>query len=118
MVKKYIQVFTAIKKREDAEKIAKKLVEMRLAGSVQIVGPIVSTYWWKGNMETSQEWLLFIKSIRDLYKEIESKIKKMHPYEVPEIIAVPIVDASNDYLEWLKSELRWHISSQYRLLSL
>ena len=106
MVKQYIQVVTAIEKKEDAEKISRRLVERRLAGSIQIVGPIMSTYWWKGNIETAQEWLLFIKSIKGLYEELETEIKKMHPYEVPEIIAVPIVAASKDYLEWLKSEVK------------
>ncbi len=103
MVREYIQVITAIQKRGDADRIARGLVERRLAGSVQVLGPIVSTYWWKGNIETTQEWLLLIKSVKALYREIEAKIKEIHPYEVPEIIAVPIVDASEDYLEWLRS---------------
>jgi periplasmic divalent cation tolerance protein len=103
---KYIQVFTTTEKKEDAEKIAKVLVEKRLAGCIQIVGPIVSTYWWKGNLETAGEWLCFIKSKKTLYDELEKAIKEVHPYEAPEIIAVPIISGSKDYLGWLNNELK------------
>jgi len=102
----YIQVFTTTEKKEDGEIIAKALVEKRLAGCIQIVGPILSTYWWKGNVETAEEWLCFIKSKKDLYEELERSIKDVHPYETPEIIAMPIIAGSKDYLEWLSNELR------------
>ena len=75
MMEEYIQVVTAIEKREDAEKIAKALVEKRLAACVQILGPIVSTYWWKDNIETAEEWLCVIKSKKDVYEELEKSIK-------------------------------------------
>jgi len=105
-MEKYIQIFTTTEKKDDAEKIAKTLVEKRLAGCIQIVGPIVSTYWWKGNVETTKEWLCFIKSKKALYKKLEKAIKEIHPYETPEIIAMPIVSGSRDYLEWLSNELK------------
>jgi len=82
------------------------LVEKRLAGCIQIVGPIVSTYWWKGNVETAGEWLCFIKSKKTLYDELEKGIKEVHPYKAPEIITVPIISGSRDYLEWFNSELK------------
>jgi periplasmic divalent cation tolerance protein len=103
---KYIQVFTTTEKKEDAEKIATVLVEKRLAGCIQIVGPVVSTYWWKGNVETAGEWLCFIKSKKTLYDELEKAIKELHPYETPEIIAVPIISGSKNYFGWLNSELK------------
>lgn len=106
MMDEYIQVFTTTEKKEDAEKIAKALVEKRLAGCIQIVGPIVSTYWWKGNVETAGEWLCFIKSKKTLYDKLEKAIKEIHPYETPEIIAVPIINGSKDYLGWLNNELK------------
>jgi periplasmic divalent cation tolerance protein len=106
MMEEYIQVFTTTEKKEDAEKIAKAIVEKRLAGCIQIVGPITSTYWWKGDVETAEEWLLFIKSRKNLYDELERAIKEIHPYETPEIIAMPIVAGSKDYLEWLENELK------------
>jgi len=105
MEKGYIQVFTTTDKREEAERIAKAIVERRLAGCVQILGPIRSTYWWKGKLETAEEWLLFIKSSEDLYERLEGAIKELHPYEVPEIIAMPIVAGSEDYLGWLRGEI-------------
>ena len=105
-MEEYIQVLTTTEKKEDGEKIAKALLEKRLAGCIQLVGPIVSTYWWKGNVETAEEWLCFIKSKKDLYEELEESIKKIHPYETPEIIAMPIVAGSKDYLKWLSNELK------------
>jgi periplasmic divalent cation tolerance protein len=102
----YIQVVTTAEKRQDAEKIAKALVERRLAACVQLVGPIVSTYWWKNNIETAEEWQCLIKSKKGFYDEVEKVIKMLHPYETPEIIALPIVSGSDDYLEWLDSELK------------
>jgi periplasmic divalent cation tolerance protein len=102
----YIQVFTTTENREEAEKTAEVLVEKRIAGCVQIVGPITSTYRWKGKIETAKEWLCLIKSRRDLYGEVEKAIKEMHTYETPEIIGAPIVTGSRDYLEWLNNELQ------------
>jgi len=73
---------------------------------VQIVGPITSTYWWKGSIETAEEWLCLIKTSQNLYADLEKVIKEMHPYETPEIIAIPILTGSSDYLQWLDNELR------------
>jgi len=101
-----IQVFTTTDKKEEAEKIVKALVEKRLAACVQIVGPIESSYWWNGAIETAKEWLILIKSEKRLYKEIEKMIKENHSYQVPEILAVPVVDGNPDYLKWLKNELK------------
>ena len=105
-MQEYIQVVTTVEKKEDAEKIAKALVEKRLAGCAQVVGPIVSTYWWQDNIETAEEWLCIIKSKKDLYEELEKCIKAIHSYEVPEILAMPVVTGSKDYLEWLGNELK------------
>jgi len=114
---KYIQVFTTTEKKEDAEKIAKILLEKRLAGCVQIIGPVSSLYWWRGRMEKSEEWLCLIKSREDLYDELEKTIKENHPYEIPEIIAIPIRYGSRSYLEWLDVELKQYgssVSKDYR----
>ena len=101
----YIQVITTTEKREDATKIAKTIVEKRLAGCVQIVGPVLSIYWWKGSIETVEEWQCLMKSRKDLYEEIEKAVKAVHPYETPEIIAIPIATGSREYLKWLHDEL-------------
>lgn len=101
----FIQVMTAMDKKEDAERIARSLVEMRLAGCVQIVGPVVSIYRWKGRVETAEEWLCLIKSLEDRYGAIEEAIRSLHSYETPEIISIPIAAGSRDYLDWLRGEL-------------
>ena len=103
---KYIQVLTTAGTKEDAQKIAQSVVEKRLAGCVQVIGPIASTYWWEGKIETTEEWLCIVKSREDLYKELEREIQQIHPYKVPEILAVPMVEGSQSYLEWLEGELR------------
>ena len=102
----YIQVLTTTKKKVEAQKIAKAIIEKRLAGCIQIVGPITSLYWWKRNIEKEEEWLLFIKSKKNLYQKLEKVIKEIHPYKMPEIIALPIIAGSKDYLRWLKNELK------------
>jgi len=102
----FVQVITTTETKADAQAIANALVEQRLAGCVQIVGPITSTYWWAGKIETAEEWLCLIKSRRDLYAALERAIREVHPYDVPEILAVPVIAGSKAYLEWLDSELR------------
>ena len=101
----YIQVITTTGCKEDAEKIAAALVEARLAACVQISGPITSTYRWKGAVETAEEWQCVVKTRRDLYDRIDETIRRLHPYEVPEILAIAIVTANQSYLEWLEGEL-------------
>lgn len=102
----YIQVFTTVEKKEDAEKIAHIAVEKRLAGCVQILGPIKSIYWWKGKIENADEYLCILKSKKNLYTELEKVIKEIHPYQTPEIIAMPIVAGYEGYLRWLDGELK------------
>jgi periplasmic divalent cation tolerance protein len=102
IMSKYIQVITTVSKKSDAEKIAKALIDKKLAACVQIGGPIKSIYRWKGKIETAKEWICVIKTRKNLYEKVEAAIKKIHPYEVPEIIAVPIGAANKDYLKWIK----------------
>lgn len=101
----YIQVITTTENKDDAERIARALIEARLAACVQIVGPMTSTYRWKGQIETAQEWQCVAKSRAELFGQIESAIRNVHPYEVPEILAVPIAAGSGAYLEWLDAEV-------------
>jgi len=103
----YIQIYTTTDTIDIAQAISNKLVEERLAACAQVLGPITSTYWWQGKIETSQEWLCIIKSKKSLYKQIEDTIKSIHHYDVPEIIAVPITMGSKDYFNWLKKEIKY-----------
>lgn len=100
----YIQVITTISSKVEAEKISEALIKGRLAACVQIIGPIKSVYRWKGKIENAKEWACLIKTRKTFYKKVESAIRKIHPYEVPEIIAVSIADGSKDYLKWISSE--------------
>jgi len=104
-MKSYIQITTTTQTKEQAQTIAEHLVETRLAACVQITGPITSIYRWKGKVENAQEWLCMIKTREDLFDDVEAAIKKMHSYETPEIIAVPIIKGSKEYLIWLDDEL-------------
>jgi periplasmic divalent cation tolerance protein len=105
MMIQYIQVSTTTEKREDAERIAQTLMQKRLAACVQIIGPISSTYWWKDTVENAEEWLCLIKSKKSLYGLLEKTIKETHPYEIPEITALPIMAGSREYFRWLNDEL-------------
>jgi periplasmic divalent cation tolerance protein len=102
----FVQVLTTVSSRQAAQRIADQLVRERLAACVQIVGPITSTYRWKGRVETAREWLCLVKTGKNLYRRVESAIRGVHPYEVPEIVALPVVAGSRAYLGWLDRELQ------------
>lgn len=101
---KYIQVITTVSKKTDAEKIGKRLIDKRLAACVQIAGPVKSIYRWKSKIETAKEFMCIIKTRKIFYKKVEKAIKKIHPYEIPEIIAMSIAEGSRGYLKWLSDE--------------
>jgi periplasmic divalent cation tolerance protein len=101
----FVQITTTTGKRKDAEEIASDLVSRRLAGCVQVSGPIVSTFRWQGKVETAEEWICVIKTSLAKLEAIRDALKQIHPYEVPEIIATPIVDGSEAYLNWLGEQL-------------
>ena len=101
----YIQVVTTTETEADARAIAVALVERRLAACVQIHGPISSTYRWKGEVTTAQEWQCAAKTQAALYGRVEEAIKGLHPYDLPEILAVPMVAASQDYCRWIDGQV-------------
>jgi periplasmic divalent cation tolerance protein len=99
-----IQVVTTTAEKKDAEKIAAAVLKERLAACVQISGPIESSYWWNGRLETDREYLCTMKTRKDRFPALEAAIKELHPYEIPEIVATPIVAISAEYLAWLKEQ--------------
>jgi periplasmic divalent cation tolerance protein len=101
----FVMILTTTDSKEEAKRISKDLVKKRLAGCVEINGPIQSTYRWKGSVEYGEEWLCSIKSRKDLINKVEMAIKEIHPYDVPEIVVLPIIAGSNDYLTWLHGQL-------------
>lgn len=94
-------VFVMAANEDEAAKIARALVEERLAACVNILGPIRSIYRWRGAIEDAREHLLMIKSRARLFSKIERKVRELHSYEVPEIIALPIARGSKPYLDWI-----------------
>ena len=100
-----IVVLSTVESAEDAEKIARRLVEDRLAACVSVVPGVRSFYRWKGKIEDSAEWLLVIKSSRDHFEALRIALEKLHSYEVPEAIALSVVDGSRNYLNWMEGEL-------------
>ena len=100
-----IQIVTTTATQADADKIAAALVEQRLAACVQISGPIRSCYRWQGVVETAEEWRCTIKTAAGLYEQVEQAIRVLHPYQVPEILATPVVAGSHSYLEWLAEQV-------------
>ena len=101
-----IVVITTTETFEQAEKIAQVLLETELAACVQILPPITSVYRWQGQIEKAAEHLLLIKTLRTSYAPVEAAIKASHPYQTPEIIAVPIEAGSEDYLAWLAQAVK------------
>lgn len=96
-----IQIVTTTSELADAERIATLLVANRLAACVQLSGPVESTYRWKDQVETSNEWCCNIKTLKEFYPLVEAKIRELHSYSEPEIVATAIVAASESYLNWI-----------------
>ncbi len=97
----YSVIFCTVPTRETAEKIADALVPSGLAACVNIIGGLLSIYAWKGEICRDEECLLIIKSRRGLFEKIRQKINELHPYEVPEIISLPIDEGHEPYLRWI-----------------
>lgn len=101
----YIQIMASVPNKKEAGKIADLLVSRRLAACVQVIGPVESTYRWKGKVEISGEWICFIKTKAPNYRKIEREIRKVHSYDVPEIISFKMAGGSSQYMKWLGKSL-------------
>ena len=101
----YIQVTTMTDSAGEAGEIAATLVRERLAACAQVFGPAVSTYWWQGTIEEATEWECVVKTREALYDRVEARIRSLHSYEVPAIVAIPVVRGSARYLEWISTEV-------------
>ncbi len=99
-----VVMYCTVPSKSQAEKIAKTLVKHKLAACVSMVDNVVSHFSWEGEMCKEKEVLLIIKTRRDYYSKIKVVIEKLHEYNVPEIISLPIVDCSEEYLKWLVAE--------------
>jgi periplasmic divalent cation tolerance protein len=105
-VKPILQITTTIDSEQAAERLATALVERRLAACVQIVGPVRSTFRWEGKIEISPEWMCIIKTPSDRADDVQSAIRELHGYDVPEILVTPVIGGNRAYLDWVHSETR------------
>jgi periplasmic divalent cation tolerance protein len=99
----YVVVLVTSKDMAEAERIARSVVEKKLAACCNIVKDVRSVYQWEGKVEESSEAMLFIKTRRDVFAALEREIKSLHSYKVPEIIELSVLGGSEDYLKWLGS---------------
>lgn len=105
MTDKVVILVTASSQKE-CHKIASRLIEEKLAACVNITQPVQSVYRWQGKVEESREFLMFIKTNRDLFPQVNLEISQIHSYDTPEIICLPIVDGSPNYLQWIDDSVR------------
>ena len=103
-----IVVLSTCASEDEAARIARALIEHKLAACVNLVPSIRSFYRWKNVIEDNKEVLLVIKTSRGLCDAVRSQIEKLHSYELPEVVALPVVDGSEQYLDWLDRELAQH----------
>jgi len=101
-----IVVLSTCATADDADRLARALVQEQLAACVSVVPRVRSYYRWKGALENADEFLLIIKTSRDLFAALNSELEKLHPFEVPEVIAMPVVAGAENYLNWLGLNLR------------
>ena len=100
-----VLTYTTCSDVRKAEKLATHLLQNRIAACINVLPGVKSFYRWQGKVETDAEVLLMIKTSRDLITEVRRVIEKLHDYDLPELIVVPIIDGSPDYLVWLEREL-------------
>jgi len=103
---KHIVVYVTVSNRTEGEKIARALLKEKLAACVNIVDNVQSFFWWKGAIDSGSESLLIIKTKKATFKALVKEVKAQHSYDVPEIIALPVVDGSGDYLKWIDESLK------------
>jgi periplasmic divalent cation tolerance protein len=104
MAKAYVQVTTTTDSRPEAAELARSAVTERLAACAQLVGPIASTYWWEGEIESAEEWMVVFKTTDARFDELASLIIEGHSYDTPEIVATAVVAGSMDYLAWVSEQ--------------
>ena len=98
----YLIVLMTASNREEAVKIVRTLLEEKLIACANIIESVSSFFWWQGKIEEEKEVLAIMKSSEDLFKRLSERVTELHSYDVPEVLALPIVDGSQSYLDWLK----------------
>jgi periplasmic divalent cation tolerance protein len=101
----YIVIFITAGSPEEARTVAEALLKQRMAACVSIVPEVHSLFWWEGHLDSGNETLLFIKTKASLLDDIVRVVKEVHSYDVPEIIALPLIGGNQDYLDWIGKEV-------------
>ena len=102
----YIAVFTTLESQQDAKVLVRSLVKDRLIACGTIIDNVLSVYRWKGAIEESSEVLVMLKTRSDLWEELKTAVRELHPYDVPELISLPMHGGLPDYLEWLSEQTK------------
>lgn len=101
-----IVVFVTCANIEQAKNISEALIKEKLAACVNLINPVNSLFWWQGKVDSSEEILLIIKTKKRLFIKLEKLVKSLHSYDVPEIIALPIIAGNKKYLKWIDDSTR------------
>lgn len=104
MSEKFIQVHTTTSSKEEAQKIAEVVVSRRLAACCWITSPITGIYWWKDKIEQEEAWVCLMKTREDLFEALSQAIREIHSYELPAIVATPMLMANEGYFDWITTE--------------
>ncbi len=102
----YVVVIITTPHKEEAVKIVRSLLKEKLIACANILGPVSSLFWWQGKIDEENEFLVFMKSNKSLFKRLSERVTEIHSYDVPEIIALPIIEGSPPYLDWLRASLQ------------
>jgi periplasmic divalent cation tolerance protein len=102
----HYQLSVAASSEQEAKRLAQLVVSQRLAACAQVLGPITSTYWWEGRVESAEEWLCLVKTAADRVDAAIAAVRAAHSYDTPEIVALPIAAGDRDYLAWVTYETR------------
>jgi periplasmic divalent cation tolerance protein len=103
-VNEYCQVVTTVETRAAADTLARGAVDQRLAACAQVLGPIESTYWWQGAIETAEEWQVVFKTTTSRYPPLAEHIRSNHSYDVPEVLCLPVIDGDPAYFRWIDEQ--------------
>lgn len=102
----YIVLFITTATAEEAQRISRVLLEQKKVACVNIVPRVNSLFWWQGKLDSAEESLLIVKTKASLLSEIVPVVKEIHSYDIPELIALPIIGGNQDYLEWIQKEVK------------
>ncbi|WP_017615265.1 divalent-cation tolerance protein CutA [Nocardiopsis salina] len=101
-----VRVETTVDTEDGAQRVARAVIEHQVGACAQISGPITSYYRWEGEVQNDPEWIVVIKTTADRLETLTARILDVHPYDVPEIVAVPVVGGNPAYLDWVRDETR------------